>query len=166
MDFLLLYKKDVNMEKILSFDLEIVKEIPEGIKDWREIRPLGISCVALLPNNEPLSYLYFHHNEKFQPINGEMTKDELSFLISSFMELINNGYKILTWNGLQFDFDVRLIGLNGFYTEIEPVGYCACAKPPPDQAEHFKFAVAEQTGGIPAPTFQQTLHHLVRSGFT
>ena len=37
------------MNKVIAFDLEIVKEIPEGV-EWKDIRPLGISCAASLLN--------------------------------------------------------------------------------------------------------------------
>lgn len=94
------------MEKILAFDLEIVKEIPEGCKDWKEIRPLGISCAALLDNTKPLSYLYFHHDDGHNPMSGAMTEIELEHMINTMIGFVREGYKILTWNGLQFDFDV------------------------------------------------------------
>lgn len=105
------------MEKILSFDLEIVKEIPEGVSNWRDIRPLGISCVALLSNELPLSSLWFH-NLNDAPISGAMTKEELKPLIDNMLNSVLQGFKILTWNGLNFDFDV-LAEESGMYDECK-----------------------------------------------
>ena len=93
------------MEKVLAFDLEIVKEIPEG-ENMEQIRPLGISCVALLPNDEALSQLFYHVDDKFQATSGAMTKEELESVMVSMEHWVDKGYKILTWNGLKFDFDI------------------------------------------------------------
>ena len=34
--------------KLLAFDLEIAKPLPEGCTDWKAHSPLGISCAATL----------------------------------------------------------------------------------------------------------------------
>ena len=94
------------MKKILAFDLEIVKEIPEGCKDWKEIRPLGISCAALLRNDQPLSYLYYDHDEDWHPSTNGMYAPDLTKMVEEMLIFVKSGYKILTWNGLQFDFDI------------------------------------------------------------
>ena len=94
------------MEKILAFDLEIVKGIPEGCKDWKEIRPLGISCAALLSNSHPLSDIWYSDMFAGEPKSRAMDKEELSNMIYFLQNSVKRGYTILTWNGLQFDFDV------------------------------------------------------------
>jgi hypothetical protein len=93
------------MDKVLAFDLEIVKEIPEGCKDWKEIRPLGISCASVLSNVRPLSTL-FYSGHQGDPQPRAMNKKEIIDLIEFLMAHHNLGTKILTWNGLGFDFDV------------------------------------------------------------
>jgi len=106
------------MNKVVAFDLEIVKEIPEGVKDWRQVRPLGISCAALLDANEPLSILYYHGDVENTPKNGAMTKDELEDLVLSMVSWMKSGYKIITWNGLGFDFNV-LAEESGMYDQCK-----------------------------------------------
>lgn len=93
------------MDKVLAFDLEIVKEIPEGCKNWKEIRPLGISCASTLSNTSALSTLWYHGQPQY-PKEGAMTKIELQPLITNMIDHVRMGHKILTWNGLGFDFDV------------------------------------------------------------
>ena len=105
------------MEKILAFDLEIVKDIPEGV-NWKDVRPLGISCASVLDNAKPLSYLYFHHDENYNPISGDMTKQELIDMLERLIAFITDGYKILSWNGLSFDFAV-LAEESGMYDECK-----------------------------------------------
>jgi len=105
------------MDKILAFDLEIVKEIPEGV-NWKDVRPLGISCVATLLNSQPLSMLWYRGYEDLSPSNGGMSIVELQKLLSSLIEATIHGYKILSWNGLSFDFPV-LAEESGMYEECK-----------------------------------------------
>ena len=95
------------MRNIVAFDLEIVKEIPEGV-EWKDIRPLGISCAASLLNTEPLSALFFHKEKDVGlPESGNMTQQEVGYLVQDLMFSVNDGNcTIVTWNGLGFDFDV------------------------------------------------------------
>lgn len=99
--------------KIVAFDLEIIKEIPEGI-DWKNIRPLGISCVALLPNEQIFSNLYYSDDLSSSAIR----KKALQSMIKTMMMWQKEGLSILTWNGLQFDFDV-LAEESGMYDECK-----------------------------------------------
>jgi len=95
------------MDKVIAFDLEIVKDIPEGAL-WRDVRPLGISCVAGLLNDEILSRLWFNKDaDTEEPLSGGMEQRYLRYLIQDLNFLVHDeGYKIITWNGLGFDFDV------------------------------------------------------------
>jgi hypothetical protein len=107
------------MIKVCAFDLEIVNEIPEGIDDWRTIRPLGISCAAVLSNLEPLSALFFHkEKDTGHPESGAMTQEELEYMVKHMMWMVDNGFIITTWNGLGFDFDV-LAEESGMFEECK-----------------------------------------------
>jgi hypothetical protein len=92
--------------KYCAFDIEIVKEIPEGCTDWRAIRPLGISCAATMCSGDPEPMKWYHHDDDGQPIEGAMTEDELSQLVDFLVMAYKLGAVPLTWNGLSFDFDV------------------------------------------------------------
>jgi len=107
------------MNKIIAFDLEIVKSIPDGA-EWRDIRPLGISCAAGLLNNEPLSRLWFHKDEQTEePLSGGMSQQYLQLLVQDLLFWTREGgYNIVTWNGLSFDFDV-LAEESGMYDECK-----------------------------------------------
>ena len=107
----------MKMNNVLAFDLEIVKDIPEEV-EWRDIRPLGISCASVLIDEEPLSELHYH-KEFDVPISGGMNKEELQDLVSILENHMNlGGYTLVTWNGLGFDFDV-LAEESGMYEECK-----------------------------------------------
>jgi hypothetical protein len=106
----------MKMEKVIAFDLEIVKDIPEGV-EWRNIRPLGISCAALLLDETALSELHYH-KEFDLPISGGMDKEELAELVGVMVAFHENNVPIITWNGLGFDFDV-LAEESGMYEECK-----------------------------------------------
>ena len=38
--------------KYLAFDIEIAKDLPEGEPDWKQHRPLGITCAATFAAGE------------------------------------------------------------------------------------------------------------------
>jgi hypothetical protein len=92
----------------LAFDLEI-STLVEG-EDWKQSRPLGISCAA---------YAWeVHGNIITKAIHGgiwkdgiatpraRMTQDECQHMVEELQGAVKEGYTILTWNGLQFDFDI------------------------------------------------------------
>lgn len=86
------------MNKIASFDLEIAKDIPDGM-DWKSIAPLGISCAALhVDDLVPTPEFYWATPQ----LDIERAKD----LVFRLQVLQNQGYSIVTWNGCGFDFSV------------------------------------------------------------
>ena len=91
--------------KYLAFDLEIVKDIPEG-DEWKEHRPLGISCAATIRSDDISPILWYHGQEIVEPKEGAMTRLELLKMVDYMIEQMSFGYIPLTWNGLGFDFDV------------------------------------------------------------
>lgn len=92
-------------KKYLAFDLEIVKEIPEDT-DWKDVRPLGISCAATIATGEDNPRLFYHGQEKHTPMPGPMTVPEVQEMVHYMLAMQHEGYTLLTWNGVQFDFDV------------------------------------------------------------
>lgn len=110
--------------KYLSFDLEIVKPLPVGCTDWKEHRPLGISCAATLASDVKMPILWYHGQEEaikqknyipgsaefdldfYPPQAGAMTQVEINEMLKYMLKYIDNYYELLTWNGLMFDFDV------------------------------------------------------------
>lgn len=91
--------------KFATFDIEIAKEIPESCADWREFAPLGISCAAIYTSDGgPWSYAPAVGPDG--RYNERMSRDECEHLLNGLESLARNGYTIVTWNGLGFDFQV------------------------------------------------------------
>ncbi|HZD56499.1 MAG TPA: ribonuclease H-like domain-containing protein, partial [Anaerolineales bacterium] len=88
----------------LAFDIEIAKVIPGSFDDWKDHRPLGISCAATLTAAGDLR-LWYGVSEQ-EPIAGQMSQAEVAQLVEYLQTAVISGHTILTWNGLAFDFDV------------------------------------------------------------
>ena len=91
--------------KYLAFDLETAKDVPGEDFNWRPHRPLGISCAAAFPADakEPIVW----HGKKANGNPTErMSKAEAGKLVRELLKYVANGYTVLTWNGLGFDFDI------------------------------------------------------------
>jgi len=98
--------------KFASFDIEIMKEIPEGVDDWKTIAPLGISCAAMAVSGN-LEVFYWQNPDG-------LTKDECQVMVRNIQEIYSKGYIPLTWNGTQFDFHV-LAQESGMYEECAEI---------------------------------------------
>ena len=83
--------------KYLAFDIESAKVLPEDESDLKSHRPLGIACAAtLLAGSEPILW---HGGD-------QMSQFEAANLVHYLEDRTAQGYTILTWNGLGFDFDI------------------------------------------------------------
>jgi hypothetical protein len=93
------------MEKHVTFDIEISREIPGDCDDWKSLRPLGISCAATLTDDGDLRL--WHGAEMEDGRLGErMSLSECRELAKYLGNMFSAGYKIITWNGAGFDFDI------------------------------------------------------------
>jgi len=93
---------------LAAFDIEIAQEIPEGEVDWARVRP-GISCAAIAlegaadtrttadPRTQPAL---------FDQATRALTRNGVSRLVDALQEAVHDGFTILTWNGVGFDFPV------------------------------------------------------------
>jgi len=102
--------------KYLSFDIETAKVLPEKVGDLHGHRPLGICCAATLTEDEGHK-LWFGKSSDGSP-SPQMSRDELAELIQYLSTKVENGYHILTWNGLGFDFDI-LAEESGLFQECK-----------------------------------------------
>lgn len=96
-------------ERVVAFDLEIARELPEGDEDWRHHAPLGISCAATLDSNKNLrlwhgSTLQMDFMRADYP--PQMSSAECRELAQFLVEMQVDGYTVITWNGLGFDLPV------------------------------------------------------------
>jgi len=95
--------------RLAAFDLEIASEIPEGVQNWRNAAPPGISCAAVaLADHEdrPLFWVGV----------PQMTHSECRSMVRDLQRLGTDGYTFLTWNGCGFDFAVLALE-SGMYAE-------------------------------------------------
>ena len=88
--------------KYLAFDIETAK-VPEG--DWRSCRPLGISCAATLLADSDEPILWHGGNDRTCPAD-RMSRQEAAELVQYLKTQVAQGYALVTWNGVGFDFDV------------------------------------------------------------
>lgn len=93
------------MPRYLAFDLETARVLPEDTPDVMAHRPLGISCAAAFGDGlrEPL--LWYGRNADGRPA-PQMRRDEVAALVRDLDACVAQGYVLVTWNGLGFDFDV------------------------------------------------------------
>ena len=91
--------------KYLAFDIETAKQIPEGERDLKAYRPLGISCAATLASDADEPLLWHGLTDDGRPAD-QMTRQDAMNLVHHLATMVNDGYTILTWNGLGFDFDI------------------------------------------------------------
>jgi hypothetical protein len=86
----------------VSFYLEISKSLPDD--NSQKFRPLGISCAALQFDGEaPRLWATPLSNGQFAE---KMSRDDLQRLVKYLIRAVDNGWQIVTWNGLGFYFDV------------------------------------------------------------
>ena len=89
----------------IAFDIEIAKEIPDGCRDWSDIRPLGISCAATLADDGDLRLWYGDiAGGAIAPQMGPQGVWELADYL--LKQNLTRGRRPLTWNGAGFDFDI------------------------------------------------------------
>ncbi|MCP5110963.1 MAG: hypothetical protein GY953_09025 [bacterium] len=91
--------------RYLAFDIEIAKDVPGDDFNWRPHRPLGISCAATLGSDAEQPVLWHGKTPDGSPA-GRMSREEARELVQYLLDMAADGYRVLTWNGLGFDFDV------------------------------------------------------------
>ena len=91
--------------RFLAFDIETAKDLPGEDFNWRPHRPLGITCAATLTSDT--SELRLWHGKKPNGSPAErMTAADALGLVEYLVQMAADGFTVLSWNGLGFDFDV------------------------------------------------------------
>jgi hypothetical protein len=91
--------------RYLAFDIETAKDVLGDDFNWRPHRPLGISCAATL-TRDAVQPLLWHGKTKDGSPERRMSREDAQGLVQYLANMAANGYRILTWNGLGFDFDI------------------------------------------------------------
>lgn len=91
--------------RYLAFDIETAKDIPGDDFNWRPHRPLGISCAATLASDSGQPILWYSKTTADSP-DKRMSQADVQGLVQYLSHMASEGFRILTWNGLGFDFDI------------------------------------------------------------
>ncbi len=91
--------------KYLAFDIETAKILPEDFGELLAHRPLGICCAATWASHEEAAQLFYSRDPNNVPA-AQMSQHDLSTFVDFLLTQVDNGYSIVTLNGLGFDFDV------------------------------------------------------------
>ena len=89
----------------LAFDIETAKDVPGDDFNWRPHRPLGISCAATLASSTNQPLLWYGKTRDGLP-EKRMSREATRQLVQYLSKMAADGFRILTWNGLGFDFDI------------------------------------------------------------
>lgn len=90
--------------RYIGFDIETAKVVPEWEPDLMAHRPLGIACAAavLEDRKDPVTW---HGTDNDAPA-PQMSRDDVRSTLDDLCAWVEDGYTLVTWNGLKFDFDV------------------------------------------------------------
>jgi hypothetical protein len=91
--------------KYLAFDIETAKILPKDVGDLLAHRPLGICCAATLAADQTKPQLFYSKKTDGSP-SPTMSRDDLSRFVDFLLARTDEGYTIVTLNGLGFDFDI------------------------------------------------------------
>lgn len=93
----------INQHNYIAFDLEIYKIVPGDFNDWRSHRPLGISCAATCSAS---GVQIWYGKDPAGGYADFMSRAEAAELVEYLLTAVQSGATLLTWNGLNFDFDL------------------------------------------------------------
>lgn len=91
--------------KYVAFDLETAKDVPGEDFNWKPHRPLGITCAAAYSADAKEPIVWHGKKANGKP-TAKMSKAEARKVVQELLQFVANGYTLLTWNGLGFDFDI------------------------------------------------------------
>jgi len=92
--------------KYVAFDLETAKILPSLPGNLKAHRPLGITCAATLVQEQgEVPAMWYSRASDGTPA-PQMNEADLQALVRYLSSMVEAGYTILTWNGLNFDFDI------------------------------------------------------------
>jgi hypothetical protein len=91
--------------RYVAFDIETAQDVPGEDFNWRPHRPLGITCAATLASDSNEVRLWHGKTKDGSPA-ARKTQAEAIGLIQYLVQMAADGFTILTWNGLGFDFDI------------------------------------------------------------
>lgn len=91
--------------KLIAIDIETHKITEEGI-ELKAQRPLGITCIGIACDKPDTSLAFQCAHSTPLDSDRPMNVEEVRAFIEDLVGYISMGYQVVTWNGLQFDFDI------------------------------------------------------------
>ena len=91
--------------RYVAFDIETAKEVPGADFNWRPHRPLGIACAATVASGSGKPLVWYGKTREGLP-GSRMSQDDVRRLLQYLSKMTADGFTVLTWNGLGFDFDI------------------------------------------------------------
>ena len=89
----------------LAFDIETARVIPGPTFEWKAHRPLGITCIASLSNDDDEPRVWLSRTRDGTPA-PQMTRADTATFVEYLSRATAEGFVPLSWNGLAFDLDV------------------------------------------------------------
>ncbi len=90
--------------RYVAFDIETAKVLPEGVSDLLAHRPLGIACAAAVFSDSGAT-MTWHGKAGGQP-SASMSQAEAREMVTDLGRFVRDGYTLLSWNGLSFDWNI------------------------------------------------------------
>lgn len=95
----------VETRRYVAFDIETARLLPDDVTDLLAHRPLGVACAAAYLGDTAQVRLWHGRDGEGNP-SPKMSRREVGSMVRELTDLVREGYTLLTWNGLGFDFDV------------------------------------------------------------
>ena len=92
-------------KRYLAFDIETAKVLPEDVSDLLAHRPLGICCAAAFALGSGEQFTWHGKRDDGSPA-PRVTESDARMLVDDLHRLQADGYTLVTWNGLSFDFNI------------------------------------------------------------
>ncbi len=92
--------------KFLAFDVETAAVLTDvQFQDWKRHRPLGLTCIAAWASDAAAPTLW-DARQAGGGAAGRMGTAQVVEFVKYLEQMAGQGYTLLTWNGLGFDWDV------------------------------------------------------------
>ncbi len=91
--------------RYLAFDIETAKVLPDDLDDLLAYRPLGIACAAAFALDRGEAMTWYGNSPSGSPA-ARMSQAEAGSLVADLTRFASDGYTLVTWNGLAFDFNI------------------------------------------------------------
>ncbi len=90
--------------RYIAFDIETAKVLPESATDLMDHRPLGVACASAVLTGQDEAVTWFGWTAG-EPA-AQMSCSEVRALLDDLAAWVDEGYTLVTWNGLSFDFNI------------------------------------------------------------